>query len=224
MFRTTSTKMLICDMAGTTIQEKGIVYNSLYRTIRLIHPNLQKNDIKPFGGAKKREVIKYFVNKKKMDSPEVVINNLDSEFNYFLKKEYQENPSVQLIHPNLPSFFNSLRDQDIKICLNTGYNKEIQQLLIDKFNMTDFIDDYISSEEVDFGRPYPYMIHALMKRNNIFTINHVVKIGDTEMDIKEGKNASCRTVGVLSGAHTKEQLEQQRPNFIVDNIMDIKFY
>ena len=63
-----------------------------------------------------------------------------------------------------------------------------------------------------------------MKRNNIFTINHVVKIGDTEMDIKEGKNASCRTVGVLSGTHTKEQLEQQRPDFIVDNIMDIKFY
>ena len=84
----------------------------------------------------------------------------------------------------------------VKICLNTGYNKEIQKLLIDKFNMTDFIDDYISSEEVDFGRPYPYMIHALMKRNNVFTINHVVKIGDTEMDIKEGKNASCRTVGV----------------------------
>ena len=101
MFRISSTKMLICDMAGTTIQEKGIVYNSLYRTIKLIHPNLQKNDIKPFGGAKKREVIKYFVNKRKMDSPEVVINNLDSEFNYFLKKEYQNNPSVKLIHPNL---------------------------------------------------------------------------------------------------------------------------
>ena len=159
-----------------------------------------------------------------MNSPEVVINNLDSEFNYFLKKEYQENPSVQLIDPNLPNFFNALRDQNIKICLNTGYNKDIQKLLVDKFNMTEFIDDYISSEEVDLGRPYPYMIHRLMKRNNIFTINHVVKIGDTEMDIKEGKNAGCRTVGVLSGAHTKEQLKKQRPDYIVDNIMDIKFY
>jgi phosphoglycolate phosphatase len=115
MFRITSTKMLICDMAGTTIQEKGIVYNSLYKTIRLVYPELKKEDIKEFGGAKKREVIKYFVNKRKMDSPEVVINNLDSEFNYFLKKEYQENPSVKLIDPNLPNFFNALRDQNIKI-------------------------------------------------------------------------------------------------------------
>ena len=103
-------------------------------------------------------------------------------------------------------------------------NKEIQQLLIDKFNMTDFIDDYISSEEVTSGRPYPYMINSLMKRNNISSIDHVIKIGDTEMDVKEGKNAGCKTVGVLSGAHSKEQLNNQKPDFIVNNIMDIKFY
>ena len=224
MFRIASTKMLICDMAGTTIQEKGIVYNSLYKTIKLVYPNLQKKDIKQFGGAKKREVIKFFVNQKKLDSPEVIINNLDSEFNCFLKKEYEENPAVQLINPNLPSFFNALREQDIKICLNTGYNKDIQKLLIDKFNMTNFIDDYISSEEVTSGRPYPYMINSLMKRNNISSIDHVIKIGDTEMDVKEGKNAGCKTVGVLSGAHSKEQLNNQKPDFIVDNIMDIKFY
>ena len=36
--------------------------------------------------VQKLKVIKYFVNKLKMDSPEVVINNLDSEFNYFLQK------------------------------------------------------------------------------------------------------------------------------------------
>ena len=100
MFRISSTKMLICDMAGTTIQEKGIVYNSLYKTIKLVHPNLQKKDIKQFGGAKKREVIKHFVNKMKMESPEVVINNLDSEFNYFLKKEYQNNQMHKALHPN----------------------------------------------------------------------------------------------------------------------------
>ena len=35
MFRSKSIKMLVCDMSGTTIQERGIVYNSLYNTINL---------------------------------------------------------------------------------------------------------------------------------------------------------------------------------------------
>jgi phosphonatase-like hydrolase len=215
--------MLICDMAGTTVQEKGIVYNSLFNTIKLIKPNLIKSEISKFSGYNKNEVIKYYVDKQKMDSPIIVLNNLKSEFNYYLKKEYSNNNSVNLIHPNLPLFFNLLREQDIKICLNTGYNKDIQNLLIDKLNLLDCIDDYISSEEVDRGRPYPYMIERLMFRNNIEYPQEVIKIGDSIADINEGKNAGCKTVGVLSGAGSKEELKKHNPDFIINNIMDLRF-
>ena len=34
-------KLLICDMAGTTIQENGIVYKTLYDTIKCIKPKLK---------------------------------------------------------------------------------------------------------------------------------------------------------------------------------------
>ena len=223
MFKLRSTRMLICDMAGTTVQEKGIVYNSLFNTIKLIKPNLIKSEISKFSGYNKNEVIKYYVDKQKMDSPIIVLNNLKSEFNYYLKKEYSNNNSVNLIHPNLPLFFNLLREQDIKICLNTGYNKDIQNLLIDKLNLLDCIDDYISSEEVDRGRPYPYMIERLMFRNNIEYPQEVIKIGDSVVDIKEGKNAGCKTVGVLSGSNSKVQLKKEKPDFIINNIMDLKF-
>ena len=223
MFKLRSTRMLICDMAGTTVQEKGIVYNSLFNTIKLIKPNLIKSEISKFSGYNKNEVIKYYVDKQKMDSPIIVLNNLKSEFNYYLKKEYSNNNSVNLIHPNLPLFFNLLREQDIKICLNTGYNKDIQNLLIDKLNLLDCIDDYISSEEVDRGRPYPYMIERLMFRNNIEYPQEVIKIGDSIVDINEGKNAGCKTVGVLSGSNSKVQLKKENPDFIINNIMDLKF-
>ena len=223
MFKLRSTRMLICDMAGTTVQEKGIVYNSLFNTIKLIKPNLIKSEISKFSGYNKNEVIKYYVDKQKMDSPIIVLNNLKSEFNYYLKKEYSNNNSVNLIHPNLPLFFNLLREQDIKICLNTGYNKDIQNLLIDKLNLLDCIDDYISSEEVDRGRPYPYMIERLMFRNNIECPQEVIKIGDSIVNIKEGKHAGCKTVGVLSGSNSKVQLKKEKPDFIINNIMDLKF-
>ena len=223
MFRFKSIKMLVCDMAGTTVQERGIVYNSLYNTIKLIKPALMKSEIAQFSGYNKLEVIKYFVEKQKMNSPTTVINNLDSEFNYYLKKEYQNNDSVKLIHPALLSYFNVLRYNDIKICLNTGYNKDIQNLLIDKLGMLDYIDDYISSEEVDRGRPYPYMIERLMIRHEINNPKEVIKIGDSVSDIKEGKNAGCNTVAVLSGAGYVKDLSKENPDFILNSIMDLRF-
>ena len=158
-----------------------------------------------------------------MNSPDVVLRNLKSEFNYYLKKEYINNDSVKLMDKNMPSFFNLLREYDIKICLNTGYNKDIQNLLIDKLELLDCIDDYISSEEVERGRPYPYMINKLMSRNNVNIPEEVIKIGDTIADIKEGKNAGCKTVGVLSGADSKEQLLKEKPDIIINNVMDLRF-
>jgi len=62
-----------------------------------------------------------------------------------------------------------------------------------------------------------------MNRNNISDINNVIKIGDSVMDIKEGKNAGCKTVGVLSGADSRGILVEEDPDFIVSNIIDIKF-
>ena len=222
MFKLSQTKMLVCDMAGTIIREKGIVYDALYNTIKVIQPSLMRSDINEFYGCEKSEVIKYFVERNIKEDQKIVQNNLESEFNYFLKKEYIENPNVTLINPNIPSFFNALRDQDVKIALNTGYNKDIQKLLIDKFNLNECIDDYISSEEVDYGRPYPHMIHTLMNKHNIYKPKEVIKIGDTISDILEGKNADCHTVAVLSGSCKRGILEKHVPNFIINNIMDLR--
>ena len=65
MFRISNTKMLVCDMAGTIIQERGIVYNALFNTIRLIDKNLSRSNINKFYGFNKTEVIDHFVDKKK---------------------------------------------------------------------------------------------------------------------------------------------------------------
>ena len=223
MFKYSAKRLLISDMAGTTIQEKNIVYNSLFNTIKMIKPNLMKVEISKFSGHNKIEVIRHFVKEEKMDSPNTVIRNLNSEFNYFLKKEYMNNSSVKLIKPELPEYFNMLRYNGVRVALNTGYNMDIQNLLIDKLNMFNFIDDYISSEEVTKGRPYPYMIHELMERNNIDNVSEVIKVGDTIADIREGKNAGCDTVGVLSGSDTLIMLKKERPSFIVNDITNIRF-
>jgi len=89
--------------------------------------------------------------------------------------------------------------------------------------MINFIDDYISSEEVTKGRPSPYMIHELMERNKITNVSEVLKVGDTVADIREGKNAGCDTVGVLSGSDTVSMLRKEKPNFIVNNITNMRF-
>jgi len=218
-------KMIVCDMAGTIIKENNIVYKTLYEVIKSFNDSLLQEDINKFKGFNKLEVIDHFVKKQGLPIREsrLLIKQSNNKFNSLLKEKYSVDKNVKLIHMHLPNLLNALRDNDKKIVLNTGYNKEIQNILINKFSLNKCIDDYISSEEVKVGRPYPYMIYNLMERNNIKNINQVIKIGDTPVDILEGRNAGCFTIGVLSGASTYEELNAAGPNIIINDIMDIKF-
>ena len=87
--------------------------------------------------------------------------------------------------------------------------------------MNHFVDDWISSQDVEKGRPYPYMIELMMNKYNIKSEN-VVKIGDTINDMKEGKNANCGLViGVLTGEGTRTELLNAGADMIVDKITDL---
>ena len=222
MFLKSSIKMLVCDMAGTTINENGIVYKTLYNCIKKVNDKINMKDMNKYHGYNKTEVMEYYLNQTDIIDKNKTFEMMKQEFTDTLEHEYKYNPEIELIHPTLPDFFNDLRKDNIKICLNTGYNKHIQKILIDKFNMNEYIDDYISSEEVMRGRPYPCMIKTLMLRNQIYNPMTIIKIGDTCIDIQEGKNMNCLTVGVLSGADSKVHLMKHNPTFIVDNIIDIK--
>ena len=46
-------------------------------------------------------------------------------------------------------------------------------------------------------------------------------VGDTELDIQCGKNANAKTCGVLYGYRTKEQIEREKPDFIISGLSEL---
>ena len=66
-------------------------------------------------------------------------------------------------------------------------------------------------------------IYNLFPNNRIMDTLPLIKVGDSTIDIEEGRNAGCLyNIGVTTGAHTKEELSTANPNYIFDNIYDLK--
>lgn len=213
-------KLIVCDMAGTTVNEGGIVYKTLVNTIKRFGIEIGDNEIKYWYGVNKTEVLKYFLNRAGEDDTK--LPDMLADFKTNLKKNYFEDKSIALIDPKLPELFNRLRERGIKIALNSGFSVDIQEALIDNLCMSNFIDGYISSESVPHGRPEPFMIRELMKRFDIKDPNEVIKIGDSVNDILEGKNAECfKSIGVLSGAERKQNLLDAGAHMILNSVMDL---
>lgn len=221
-------KLLVFDMAGTTVNEGGIIYDTLYQVMKEYNLNVTKEDKRKWYGRSKKEVMDDYFYKKYVNRRDIVgLNYMKKElYNHFeitLKKNYFLTSNISLMDKKMPYLFNKIRENNIKIALNTGYNSEIQTSIIENLKMNEFIDDYVSSDDVPEGRPFPHMIYKLMEKNNINNSCEVIKFGDTENDILEGKSAKCYiSAGVLTGAGDVNMLNES--DCILNSVMDISLF
>ena len=127
--------------------------------------------------------------------------------------------------PHAEKVFSRLKKLGIKVALNTGFTRAIADTILHRLRWDDrfdAIDLVICSDEVPHGRPHPDMIHTLARELGISSPDHVLKVGDTEVDVEEGRNAGCGiVVSVTTGAYTRAQLEQYHPDYIIDDLQDI---
>jgi len=217
--------LLVCDMAGTVINEGGIVYETLQRVMVEDGLNVSDEAMHPWHGAKKEAVIEHFAKQSgtRPSDIEAQIVKISDNFLKAIEEQYfSDNSGLTLIDPNLEAFIRSLQAGGVKVALDTGYPARIQEGLVKKFGMHSLVDGYISSYDVREGRPYPYMIHNLMERLGVENVRRVAKAGDSVRDIEEGHNAGCGLViGVLSGADTAEDLLAAGADIIADVITDL---
>ena len=110
---------------------------------------IQENEIKNWHGLQKVEVIDNMIDKyvfEDLQEKKQIKKNCYEEFENNLNEAYfGEHSKIGLIDPELPTFFNRLRCNGIKIALNTGYNRTLQRDIIKHLNMTEYIDDFIAS-------------------------------------------------------------------------------
>jgi len=217
--------LIVSDMAGTVVEEGGIVYETLQRVMNEDGLNVPDEAMHPWHGAKKEAVIEHFAlqaGTKSGDLEAQIVRISDNFLKAIEEAYFKEDSSVRLIDPNLEAWMRNLQAAGVKVALDTGYPARIQEGLVKKLGFDHVVDGYISTYQVKEGRPFPYMIHQLMERLGIENVRRVAKVGDSVRDIEEGHNAGCGLViGVTSGADTAEALLAAGADIIADVITDL---
>ena len=95
-----------------------------------------------------------------------------------------------------------IRQMGIKIGSTTGYTRPMMDVVAPLAKERGYAPDcLVCPEDVDGnGRPYPYMIWKNLQTLGAASIGEVLKIGDTDADMQEGKAAGCLSVGVIAGS------------------------
>ena len=136
---------------------------------------------------------------------------------------YKNDPSIAPT-PHAEETMKKLKEAGVLVGLNTGFSRDIADTIVERLQWKekDLFDYLVASDEVEHGRPSPEMIHKMMAAADITNPASVAKVGDTEVDINEGKNVGCKyIIGVTTGAYSREALSLYQPTHIVDDLTEI---
>ncbi|GEC71621.1 phosphatase [Flavobacterium flevense] len=221
----TNIKMVVFDMAGTTVNEDNLVYKTVQKSINQEGFEVTLDEVLKYGAGKEKhkaitDVLTACTNEKNLDT---AADRIFVKFKEALEKAYDESDIDTF--QGMETFFEKLKKHGIKVVLNTGYDFKTANKLMQKLNwrVGVQVDALITSDDVVNGRPHPDMIQMAMAQFGINDSNQVLKAGDSEIDIIEGKNSGCGiTVGVLSGAQNRQQLETANPDYILQNVTELE--
>lgn len=142
------------------------------------------------------------------------------EFITIYKENYFEQMEYSTLYSNVEETLASLKNSGAKISLLTTKVQGQADKIIDYFNLRNYFDLVMGRREGIAHKPSAEPLLAICKELNI-DVKNTLMVGDTELDIQCGKNAGSFTCGVLYGYRTKELLEIEKPDFIVESLNQI---
>jgi phosphonatase-like hydrolase len=217
--------LVVLDIIGTTVNDKGLVQETVVDTFQsVLCVNITMDQANKVMGIPKKTAFEQLCSLNKTMVTADIIDELVGFFNQQLIEKYGVKGSIELM-PYAAELFEAIRNSGAKVYLNTGFNREVADVIVRNLALENVIHGYIGSDEVDAGRPQPDMIRLAMKRSGVEYSHLVMKVGDTISDLYEGFSAGCAwNIGVLTGANSYDELRTAPYSQILSNLQPLIAY
>jgi phosphonatase-like hydrolase len=209
------------DMAGTTVDEEGLVYRVLDQSVSdASGASVPAQLLAQWKGTSKREAIAGLLGALDVDASPDAVDTVFAGFQERLIAAYLDTPPVPF--PGVPEMFETLRAMGVKVALQTGYSAEVAVSILKGLHWSDAVDAVVTSDMVSVSRPAPYLIFRSMELTNITSVARVLVAGDTPNDLLAGINAGAGfVVGVGTGSFTLGQLASVPHTHLLDSVAQI---
>lgn len=217
----TAIELVVLDMAGTTIQDDGVVEQAFQRAAE----RTGVADRMPWAGA--LQYVRDTMGMSKID----VFTHLSggdvaaaSAATAAFEGAYSEIVAEQGVSEiaGAADAIADLRDAGLKVVLTTGFAPVTRDALIDGLGWHDLVDLVLSPVDAGRGRPAPDLVLAALLRTGATSVEAVAVAGDTSSDVQSGRRAGAGFVaGVLSGAHDRAALEAAGAHAVLADVTEL---
>lgn len=120
------------------------------------------------------------------------------------------------LYPGVIEVLSTLREQGTVMAVATGKSRRGLDRVWASSGIGEF---FIASRCADESRskPHPAMLHQLLAELSM-SPQQALMVGDTCFDVDMAHNAGMRSTALTWGAHSRQQLINSKPHYVIDDI------
>lgn len=205
-------KNVVFDLDGTLMSSSSTIYKCTLRTFREFNilAEIPEQEFNNKIGHHFRDIFRDF---------NIEVPDLEGFIEKY-KSLYFDFIDESLVFPNVIYVLEELKKRNIPVSLLTTKGQDQAELILDHFKLSDYFTIIMGRQPGIAIKPAP---DALLKICNEIGVpaDYTLMVGDSELDIKCGKNAGALTCAVTFGYRTEEDLKLQKPDYVISDMLDL---
>ncbi|MEV0175295.1 phosphonatase-like hydrolase [Streptomyces sp. NPDC050803] len=216
--KTTDIRLVVLDMAGTTVADGGLVEQAFAAAARRLgaDPDAMLDHVRATMGESKISVFRHLFGEEARAQ----------QANKAFEEAYAalvDGGRVAAV-PGAREAVEELRSQGRTVVLTTGFARPTQDAILAALGWQDLVPLTLCPADAGGrGRPYPDMVLAAFLRTAAAdSVRQIAVVGDTSYDMLSGVRAGAGVVaGVLTGAHDAEALRAAGAGQVLGSVAEL---
>jgi HAD superfamily hydrolase (TIGR01509 family) len=149
---------------------------------------------------------------------DLVEGNVKNLLHRYFEAYYSITEAKTRLLPNISSALETLSERSKLALITMRYvpNQVIQKEL-DYFGISQYFTHIVTALDTSKPKPSPEALVRCVKALDVNMCDCIIA-GDSVSDVRAGKAAGARTVGVLSGLFGREELAKENPDLILPDV------
>jgi len=114
-----------------------------------------------------------------------------------------------------------LKDKGYKLAVASNRPTEFSLILIRHLGIKEYFDYMLCADKLKHGKPHPEILNKIMQRLNVLP-DQALYVGDMIIDAEAGRRAKIKTIIVITGSSTKQEVEKEKPYRIIRRISELR--
>ena len=215
-------RLAVLDMIGTTVEAGPEVSEAFREAFERAGVTLSEEAIDGVRGRSKEEAVTELTQTylPELDDLTKSAGEIYAAFRTALRVRYETGSRPV---PGARAVLEHLSRLGVHVVLTTGLDRDTANRILRGLSWESLdLSGVLTGEDVERGRPAPDLIHAAMALVSEDESTSVLVVGDTISDLEAAARAEVGwSVGVLSGAHTRAQLQSCPHSIILESVAQL---